>query len=274
LRLSLHVKADESPGPSQTILLMIAGNKQFSYALLNHLSKEVFEFGHYTSEGFKDEEWADFFEQNKIFTERYHQTAIAFNVTESILVPSEFYKAEDTRLQLNAVYGNDVESNLITEFLPDWSIYNVYRLQESLHTAISRRFVTGKFWNINSVWLKSFSEKKQNSILIDFSTDDFSVIVFKDDLLQLAQTFAYSSPEDVLYYLLKICRQLDLTQKEVKIILSGLIEKDSSIYRELYKYFIRLEFESIPSEIRLAEALNEYPDHYFSSICKLATCVL
>ena len=127
---------------------------------------------------------------------------------------------------------------------------------------------------MNSVWLKNYSEEKQSSILIDFNADEFSVIVFKDELLQLAQTFVYSSPEDVLYYLLKICGQLDLRQQEVKIILSGLIEKDSAIYRELYKYFIHLEFEALPSGIRIAEALNEYPDHYFSSISKLATCVL
>jgi len=274
LRPSLHVKATESPDPSQTILLMIAGDRQFSYALLNHLSKELFEFGYYTTEHLGDGEWTVFFEQNKVFAERYYQTAIAFNVAESILIPSEFYKAEETRLQLNAVYGNDVESNLITEFLPDWGMYNAYRVQESLHAIISRRFATGKFWNMNSVGLKSFLEDKQNTMLIDFRTDEFSVIVFKDNLLQLAQTFVYTSPEDVLYYLLKICQQLDLTQQSIKISLSGLIEKDSAIYRELYKYFIQLEFETLPDEIRIAEALHEYPDHYFSSICKLATCVL
>jgi hypothetical protein len=110
--------------------------------------------------------------------------------------------------------------------------------------------------------------------MIDFRTDEFSVLVLNENQLQLLRSFSYSSPEDVLYYLLKICQQTGLSQQEVKIILSGLIEKDSTIFRELYKYFIHLEFEKLPGEISIAEELAECPQHYFSSICKLATCVL
>jgi hypothetical protein len=98
--------------------------------------------------------------------------------------------------------------------------------------------------------------------------------MFKEGSLQLVQTFTYSSPEDVLYYLLKICKEFDMSQQEVKLSISGLIEKDSSIYRELYKYFIYPDFEILPDGISLADALNKYPDHYYSSISKLATCVL
>ena len=147
-------------------------------------------------------------------------------------------------------------------------------MQDPFHSVISRRFSTGKFWNLNSVFLKNFSAERKNAMLIDFRGNEFSVIVFKDNLLQLVQTFTYSSSADVLYYLLKISQQLGTSQQEVKITLSGLIEKDSAIYRELYKYFIHLDFEILPGGIRIAETLNEYPDHYFSSICKLATCVL
>src|SRR6185295_4919111 len=92
--------------------------------------------------------------------------------------------------------------------------------------------------------------------------------------LLLAKTFSYTSPEDVLYYLLKCCRQLNLSQQTVKISLAGLIEKDSAVYRELYKYFINLEFESLSADVKLGESLSVHPEHYFSSISKLAACVL
>ena len=84
----------------------------------------------------------------------------------------------------------------------------------------------------------------------------------------------YTTHEDVLYYLLKCCQQLNLSQQQVYLFLSGLIEKDSALYRELYKYFIHLEFEQLANDIKLTDALTIHPPHYYSSISKLAACVL
>lgn len=274
MKPSLHIKVGEEIVPSQVIMLMIAGENQFNYALLNHLSKEIVEFGYFISEQFNDEEWSVFFGQHEIFAERYFQVAIAFNVMDSLLIPEGFYSSDDASLQLNTVYGNDIESNLVTELLAEQNLYNIYRLPVSLHSVISRQFSNAKFWNLNTVFLKSFYEKEQSGMLIDFRKNEFSLLVMEKSKLQLARVFEYSSPEDVMYYLLKVCHQLDLKQESIKIVLSGLIEKDSAIYRELYKYFIHLEFDSLAAGIKTAGELCQYPDHYFSSVTKLAQCVL
>ena len=122
MRPTLHIKTSEQIDPSHAILLMIAGEWQISYALQNHFSKEIVEFGYYTAEQLDGGELVDFFEQNEIFAERYYQTAIAFNAADSMLIPAEFYMPESTQLQLNAIYGSTVGTNLITESLPEWNI--------------------------------------------------------------------------------------------------------------------------------------------------------
>lgn len=271
--LNLQIKAEQTPDLSQTNLLMIAGENHFSYALLNRLTNELFEFGYHYSEKFNEEGWTNFFDEHAKLSERYFQSAIAFCSPEALLVPSSLYKAEEAQLQHTVIYGQKVQSALITEFIAEWNLYNIYRVPESLRTAASRKFITGKFWNIYSVLLKNSAHENQSRFLVNFRTDEFSVIVFRNGSLQLTQTFPYTSPEDVLYSLLKICNQFDISQQEVMISLSGLIEKDSSIYRELYKYFIQLDFETIPDSISVSQALSEYPLHYYSSICKLAKCV-
>jgi hypothetical protein len=121
--------------------------------------------------------------------------------------------------------------------------------------------------------LKNQKQVNGEMIMADFKTDEFSVLVLKDQALQLAKTYSYSSPGDVLYYLLKACHQLGLSQQTLKLSLSGLIEKDSVIYRELSKYFINVELESLTGDVKLNEALMAHPAHYYSSISKLAACV-
>ena len=121
--------------------------------------------------------------------------------------------------------------------------------------------------------LRNLSTQTEEAIFVDFKTDEFSVVAIKENKLLLCQTFAYTAPDDVLYYLLKCCQQFNLSQQQAKMFLSGLIEKDSVLYRELYKYFIHLEFESLSGDIKLTAALTIHPDHYYSSISKLAACV-
>src|SRR5678816_4790472 len=79
-------------------------------------------------------------------------------------------------------------------------------------------------------------------LIIDFKTDSFSVVVLKHNSILLAQIFAYSKPADILYWLLKICKEFSLPQNEVTLLISGLIDKRSAMYRDLDQYFLNIEF--------------------------------
>ncbi len=112
-------------------------------------------------------------------------------------------------------------------------------------------------------------ENKTGFIKADFSTNDFEVIVAKGDQLLLAQTFLYSTPDDVIYYLLKSCQQFSLSPQEVKLFLSGLIEKQSALFKELYQYFINIEFQNPDWKIY---GHDKYPSHFFTSLNDLLRC--
>ena len=96
----------------------------------------------------------------------------------------------------------------MNEYLPEWNIYNVFNVPAVMHSFFSKKFDSEKFRHINSLLLNNFSGEKKESMRLDFRTDEFSAIVFKNSILQLAQVFTYTLPEDVLYSLLKICQKL------------------------------------------------------------------
>jgi hypothetical protein len=274
LKAAFHIKPGTEYNPANSILLIIAGKRHCSFAVMNYLSKELMEFGYYTSNGDDEEDYKKFFDETEVLNTRYYQAAIAYDADETIQIPSVVYKYEDGQLHLDAVYGKNIHTTVVSENVPGWNFYTIYRLPTSLQSAASWKFLSGKFWNIYSVLLKNYSNTNGELIHVNFKTDEFSVLILKENRLQLAKTFTYSSPEDVLYYLLKTCRQFQLSQQTCTLHLSGLIEKDSAIYRGLYKYFINVEFESLAGQIKLAESLRAHPDHYYSSISKLAVCVL
>ena len=97
----------------------------------------------------------------------------------------------------------------------------------------------------------------------------YNVYAARQDILLLSQYYPYSTPGDVVYYLLKICHQFSLPQQEVQLQLSGLIEKQSALYKELYQYFIKIDFRDASWNI----PDSEYPNHFFTSLNDLAQCV-
>jgi len=239
---------------------------------MNFVSKELVEFGYYISEN-EENDYKKFFENVPALNTRYYQAVIAYDARDSVQIPSVVYKYEEGQLHLDAIYGKTVRTTVVSENIPDRNIYNIYRIPAELHSAASWKYLSGKFWNIYTVLLKDRPVKNEDVMLVDFKTDEFSLVVLRNDKLLLAKTFSYTSPADVLYHLLKACQQSGLSQQTVRLLLSGLIEKDSAIYRELYKYFIRPEFETLSGEVKLAEELKVHPEHYYSSISKLASCV-
>lgn len=272
MKPSFHIKSATEYNPANSVLLMTAGKRHCSFAVMNYLSKELMEFGFYTSNE-DDEDYKKFFEETDVLNTRYYQVAIAYDADEAIQIPSAIYKYEDGQLHLDAVYGKAVHTTIVSENVPGWNLQSVYRLPASLQSAASWKYLSGKFWGFYSVLLKNHSNGNGEMMIVDFKTDEISVLVLNENRLLLAKTYSYSSPDDVLYHLLKVVHQLGLSQKEIKLSLSGLIEKDSAIYRELYKYFINVEFDSLTGDVKLAEALKTHPEHYYSSISKLAACV-
>lgn len=274
LNPTYHIKAEEISNPEEAVLLMTAGDFFFSFAILKHVSKEIVEFGYYSFLNRQEGKWIDFFDNNELLTANYFQSAIAFNPATSMLVPAAHYNEEKVQVQLDVLSGPDFHSDTITEYLPEWNLYTIARVPQPLHSAVNSYFVSGKSFSTNFVLLKNIPPEKPDFFLVDFRTDEFTVLVFKDRQLLLLNAYPYSTPGDVLYYLLKICRQYGIVQQEINIILAGLIEKNSAIFRELYKYFIHLQFDDLIAGITVKDELNKCPCHYFSTISKLAACVL
>ena len=98
------------------------------------------------------------------------------------------------------------------------------------------------------------------------------VLVVRKEKVQLMQTFLYHDAKDVAYHLLNCCHRLGLNQEEVKLLVGGLIDSQSTLSTELHKYFLRIRFEEIDESIKVTDELKELPLHYFSSILKMAVC--
>ena len=199
----------------------------------------------------------------------FSKIVLSPSLSTSLLTPSRF--AAEAKLSLDGIY-NELNQTYFTDAIDEWQLVNAWSLSTKTYNTLKAALPDANYVHGYTTALKIYNGfSAEDQVCVHFTPHQFMVLVKKGALLQLAQTYQYKSPLDVVYYLLKICSGLGLQQSEMYLVLSGLIEEDSAMFKELRHYFLNLHFAQ-PPLLQLPE--NEYPQHYFSSVYNLAACAL
>lgn len=94
---------------------------------------------------------------------------------------------------------------------------------------------------------------------------DHTMILAASDnnALQLINTYSFSAEADVVYYLLNAIKQLGFDINDTRLILSGSIDGDSALYKQIYNFIPHIEADTIDEHLFSKEQTGAYPLHYF-----------
>lgn len=264
LNTLFDIQSDEAQIKDMTLLIE-AGPDHCTYAFLSadHKSLSQLKFVSH------DETDAEISMKKIIEEVRLNEiknTTFCSAYPQSLLMPQKGFK-EDYSL-LNLIYDQP-DQHFRHDRIAEWQMINIYSLPNSLN-ALLEQLPNPKFCHVYTTSLRIYNGfVAEDQICVHFTTQYFRIIVKRAQHVQLAQTYFYKTPLDVVYYLLKICAAFGLDQKNACLILSGLVEEDSSMYKEIHNYFLNIQFAHPPV---LALPKNEHPHHFFTSLYNLAAC--
>jgi len=268
LKQLFHIENGNSD-TGQEILSLRLGEKHGSFAISNKSGSALYELAYCSVDSWNENELTDFFSAFSSLQNSFYQVQIVYDFRESLLISLSNYRAEDAGLLLNMVGSNNSSnSTIVSEPIAEWQLYNIYGVPKEIHEWIGKKFSSARFWHQNTIGIKNINAGgSDGSLLVDIRKDDFTVIAAKANKILMAQAYAYATPEDILFYLLKICQQFSLSQREVALQLSGLVDKQSALYKELFQYFINIAFREASWNVK-----GDYPAHFFTSLNDLAKC--
>ncbi len=263
---------------SRLFLLLEVTETSFSYAILDEENKLV-AAAYYVYPSGEGRNVTDAIREiiygQETLQKDFSEEIIVYNFSESTLIPDSVYKQEINREVVEVLFGNLRKGLVLSEKVGDSNIHTIYRIPASIHNLLQQKFTAGKYWHIYSLWIQTIKElqpQEEEKMYIIFGSDKMIVSIVKKQELVLLRSFAYTSPEDVVYQLLYCCEQLSLSQEKCFVSISGYIDEDSALFSEIKKYFLRLEFDQ--AEVRPDQNDAEYPLHYFSYLQKMAICAL
>jgi hypothetical protein len=264
----------------QCRLLVEVNAHSFTYTLLNQRNMGPMVVKYFQLDQEKNKHLTDtlreILEAEPLFKRTVKETLLIYNFPESSLVPEPLFSMDTNKEIIDIVHGNLQKGLVLSEKIPWWELFNVYRISPELHHLLQQQFTAGKYWHYYSLLLKSYkmfdSADGQDCLKVIFYPDKMVVLLVKKGKVHLMQTFHYQDARDVVYYLLNTCRQLEIDPLNIKLLIGGLIDKESALSEELHKYFLQVTFEMIDESIKVTDELKELPLHYFSSILKMAVC--
>ncbi len=263
---------EEGKESVQPVLSMELGEKHCCFSITDFASQELKKLVYYNAEEINDDFLSELFTAHAELTDPYFKVLVCYDYPQSCLVPSKNYRHEDGAFLVNTLTGMPAGASIVAEAINEWQLNNIYVVPQKVHDRISKTFSTGKYWHRNTVNIKSNTATTEGGdLFVNFRNADFTVLASANGKLLLAQAFSYSTPDDVIYYLLNICKQFGLSQQQVNISLSGLVEQQSALYRELHQYFLNITFRNAAWKIPVTD---ESPAHFFTSLNDLTKCAL
>jgi hypothetical protein len=261
---------------------MEVNESSFTYVIVddqqNLLSAAYYVLSHVDGRNLSDA-IRDIIDGQEVLHHEFRQAVVVYNFPEGTLVPDSVYHHEVNRDVIDLLFGNFRKGLVLSEKNPQPDVHTLYRVPAAVHSLMQQKFAAGKYWHIYTLWLSSLqssTETEGQQMYLVFAADKVLVAVYRDKQLLLLQSFAYTTPEDVVYHLLHCCEKLSLSQEECVLHISGFIDEDSALFNEIKKYFLKPEFDSVSANIEQPESSTlpaDYPSHYFSYLQKLALCV-
>lgn len=185
-----------------------------------------------------------------------------YNFAEFALIPDSFYKESSASAILDSQFPLSENDKVITD--ENGRIKNVYAVPKAIHEFIIQK-------NVSFVHAATCQLKEADGVYAIFYQNAVKVIVNQYGKLQFIQQFSFQNPQEAAYHLLNVCRCHELDVEEETILLAGMIDENSPLYKEISKFF-NVQF-ALHENMKKSESLAAYPDHFFHHLISLAKCV-
>ncbi len=212
--------------------------------------------------------------QSKIIGRKYIDTTIFLNTVEALIVPAEKFRQESMEPYLTAVYGsteNDkCEADIVN--IPT-NPANIFRLSTKLDEAVNAHFSNYKYKHTYTKILENLlgnGNVLMEMLKVQFYPKHMTVTVIYGNKLMLMQSYPYSSPEDIIYYLLNIVQEFSLNVNSTAVEVSGMLDIGSRHFELLENVFGRLSLETIPGDGLFKEHLNVSNAHFYTPFTNLS----
>lgn len=198
------------------------------------------------------------FDSENMLSYNFSNVTVVHDNDLSSLVPEALFN-EDYLADYLKFNSKILKSDYITyDRIAENQSINVYVPYININNFIYEKFGAFTFKHISTVLIEKILQleriKMNTRMYVHVNKDHFEILVVENSKLKLFNTFAYSTKEDFIYYILFTAEQLNLNPETLKLIFLGCIEAEDELYKIAYKYIRNISFGSRNDKFKFEKA--------------------
>lgn len=265
---------------TQCVLLMAASLDQLHYTIYHPAEKKfIYLKGYYFHSKNKNQDMLAMLEQcfdsDKIIFTDFKQVKILFDDPLFTLVPAAYYSKELKKDYFAMLMPGAENQKIHHDVLQKEGIVNIYAIDKNLLGYLKKEFASVHYFHSETIFLQSVlasSQAADDRVYLSMAAERITVTVISNNKLLLAQSYPIGHIKDALYYTLNAIHQFNLAPDKVDLYLSGEVESNTPLYKELRHEIPGTHWLNRRDEYQFVSAFDEFPPHYFYNLTALASC--
>jgi len=273
-----HLKLNESNSCHLSIQI---GLDRFSFAILNlekqkYIALEYYDIQNINTSNDLANKIDQIIAHQKLLLQNFASTSIAIADTLNTLTPETLYSKSNGKeiLQFNhPVLQGENESR---DWLASLKVYNSYVIPEALERCFNKNFPKAIWKHDSSILIESliqqFKLQEGEKVYLSIQNNYFELTVLQGRKLRFFNSFSYKTATDLLYYLLFTFEQLNINPDQIPLVLLGEIEKESEVYKLLYRYVRHIHFTKRNPNYKYSFVFDEVKEHHYYKLLNQHLC--
>ena len=207
---------------------------------------------------------------------KYSSVRIACVNSHYTFVPDALFNNGDEHRFFRLNFANDITSLVFSRHHSKYRFHTIYGLSPEFHEAVTTKFTDPVLIPFSEVLLNTrFSSTRNDSgkqLQINVRGLGVDIVLTDGKKLLLMNSFLWQTVEDILYYALFVCEQLEVNPEQVQAELTGDVDRPSAIYKLLEKYFSTLKFSGLVPGVKLGYGIDQLGVHRYPVLLGLGLC--
>ncbi|MFC2117573.1 DUF3822 family protein [Bacteroidota bacterium] len=255
----------------------------FSFCILDTSSKKYLALKHFSFDpSIQETMFAKIIHKviasEELLHKPYKRVYMSVVTNKSILIPSSLF--DKNKLSGYFEFSQVLNSTdvLLYNKMNNAGAFNIFAIPEGIDSILDDYFPVRNIYHhsvslIENALDSSRAGHNEKRVYVEIHRSFFNIVVTNGDSLLLYNTFSYKDSSDMLYYILNIYKQLDLSVENNALIISGEIAVNSNHYFLIKKYFRQVMLEEFSSKFFYSNTFNKIPDQHFTNLINLFNCV-
>ncbi len=211
-----------------------------------------------------------YFSSENLSHKDFHSISIIYANSKNTIVPEVLFDKTNYESVYRLNFTQNIDEEIKFSSLPKSKNNILFSINKNILELLDKHFNSYKLFPQSHFFIETnftsnkISDKDENCKMYVQVFDDFiETLVLKDSKILFYNTFNSKTSNDILYYIINVFEQLELSQESTAIIFSGFIDKDNLAIINLKKFVRLVYFESLNSSYKYYYKFLDNIPHYF-----------